>query len=170
MVFLGFVKKIWILEYLCHFIIRLHIKGRLLVKPLAIAHFSIQEYEFGVWYFSREFGCIVVRFARLKNSCILFLVCTLQTENVVIIPILFQTNGLFVLQLLILFFSIFAKKIEVKATATAVPWFSRNSIALPDNKVQSALVERSSLRTSLCKSQTSWEMNNFNPPSNFACS
>ena len=121
MVFLGFVKKFWILEYLCHFIIRLHIKGRLLVKPLAIAHFSIQEYEFGVWYFSREFGCIVVRFARLKNSCILFLVCTLQTENVVIIPILSQTNGLFVLQLLILFFSIFAKKIEVKATATAVP-------------------------------------------------
>ena len=114
MVFLGFVKKIWILEYLCHFIIRLHIKGRLLVKPLAIAHFSIQEYEFGVWYFSREFGCIVVRFARLKNSSILFLVCTLQTENVVIIPILFQTNGLFVLQLLILFFSIFVKKIEVK--------------------------------------------------------
>ena len=170
MVFLGFVKKIWILEYLCHFIIRLHIKGRLLVKPLALAHFSIQEYEFGVWYFSREFGCIVVRFARLKNSSILFLVCTLQTENVFIIPILFQTNGLFVLQLLILFFSIFAKKIEVKATATAVPWFSRNSIALPDNKVQSALVERSSLRTSLCKSQTSWEMKNFNPPSNFACS
>ena len=115
MVLLGSVKKFWILEYLCHFIIRLHIKGRLLVKPLAIAHFSIQEYEFGVWYFSREFGCIVVRFARLKNSSILFLVCTLQTENVVIIPILFQTNGLFVLQLLILFFSIFAKKIEVKA-------------------------------------------------------
>ena len=48
MVLLGFVKKFWILEYLCHFIIRLHIKGRLLVKPLAIAHFSIQEYEFGV--------------------------------------------------------------------------------------------------------------------------
>ena len=48
MVLLGFVKKFWILEYLCHFIIRLHIKGRLLVKPLAIAHFSIQEYEFGI--------------------------------------------------------------------------------------------------------------------------
>ena len=68
--------------------------------------------------------------------------------------------------MLILFFSIFAKKIEVKATATAVPWFSRNSIALPDNKVQSALVERGSLRTSLCKNQTSWEMRIFNPPSN----
>ena len=106
---------------------------------------------------------MVVQFARLKNSSILFLVCTLQTENVVIIPILFQTNGLFVLQLLILFFSIFA-------TVTAVSWFSRNSIALPDNKVQSALVERGSLRTSLCKNQTSWEMKNFNPPSNFACS
>ena len=26
------------------------------------------------------------------------------------------------------------------------------------------------LRTSLCKNQTTWEMNNFNPPSNFACS
>ena len=26
------------------------------------------------------------------------------------------------------------------------------------------------LRTTLCKNQTSWEMNIFNPPSNFACS
>ena len=26
------------------------------------------------------------------------------------------------------------------------------------------------LRTSLCKNQTTWEMNIFNPPSNFACS
>ena len=110
MVFLGFVKKIWILEYLCHFIIRLHIKGRLLVKPLAIAHFSIQEYEFGVWYFSREFGCIVVRFARLKNYSILFLVCTLQTENVVIIPILFQTNGLFLLLYFYFFFLFLLRK------------------------------------------------------------
>ena len=108
----------------------------------------------------------MVRFARLKNSSILFLVCTLQTENVVIIPILFQTNGLFVLQLLILFFSIFAKKIEVKATATAVPWFSRNSIALPDNKVQSALVERGSLRTSL-RIKLILGNENFQPPFTF---
>ena len=75
------LMKIQVLEYTCLFVIRLHIKSRLLAKPLATVHFCVQRIWIQNFVFRRRFYCIVMQFARLKNSSILFLVCAQQTKT-----------------------------------------------------------------------------------------
>ena len=75
------LMKIQVLEYTCLFVIRMHIKSRLPAKPLATVHFCVQRIWIQNFVFRRRFYCIVMQFARLKNSSILFLVCAQQTKT-----------------------------------------------------------------------------------------